>query len=245
MAGKVYLITGVNRGIGHGLFKYYASQPNNTVIGTVRDLKHAQALLDEPRGTDTNLIVTKLDASSKTDPYSAVEDIRSKGVDHIDVVISNAAVAQLFTLEDLPIEVFEEHITINSVAVLLLYKATLPLLRASAFAKFTLISAAGGSIGSFAGTKLPFGAYGASKALSNYLLVKMGAENDWLVTLCIHPGHVQTDMGDFASNAFGIDIAPVTIDQCVKDTTEIIEKSTKEDHSGKFFDRTIDSFCPW
>ncbi|EHA52333.1 hypothetical protein MGG_05791 [Pyricularia oryzae 70-15] len=72
MSGKVYLITGVNRGIGRGLFKFYASQPNNTVIGTVRDLKHAQALLDEPRGTDTNLIITKLDGSSKTDPYSAV-----------------------------------------------------------------------------------------------------------------------------------------------------------------------------
>lgn len=134
------------------------------------------------------MIITKLDGSSKTDPYSAVEDIRSKGVDHIDVVISNAAVAKLFTLEDLPIEVFEEHITVNSVAVLLLYKATLPLLRASASAKFTLISAAGGSIGGFAGNKLPLGAYGGSKALANYLVVKMGAENDWLVTLCIHPG---------------------------------------------------------
>ncbi|KAI6357205.1 hypothetical protein MCOR31_010429 [Pyricularia oryzae] len=245
MSGKVYLITGVNRGIGRGLFKFYASQPNNTVIGTVRDLKHAQALLDEPRGTDTNLIITKLDGSSKTDPYSAVEDIRSKGVEHIDVVISNAAVAQLATLEDLPVEVFEEHIAVNSVAVLLLYKATLPLLRASACAKFALISAAGGSIGTFAGNKLPLGAYGGSKALSNYLLVKMGAENDWLVTLCIHPGHVQTDMGDLASDAFGLEIAPITIDQCTRDTAEIIEKSTKQDHSGKFFDRTIDSIYPW
>lgn len=109
--------------------------------------------------------------------------------------------AQLATLEDLPVEVFEEHIAVNSVAVLLLYKATLPLLRASACSKFALISAAGGSIGTFAGNKLPLGAYGGSKALSNYLLVKMGAENDWLVTLCIHPGYASLvlllDLGPF------------------------------------------------
>ncbi|KAK9420364.1 hypothetical protein SUNI508_14082 [Seiridium unicorne] len=30
--------------------------------------------------------------------------------------------------------------------------------------------------------------YTGSKALANVLVVKMGMENDWLITLCIHPG---------------------------------------------------------
>lgn len=139
--------------------------------------------------------MTKVDSLSKTDPFTAVEDLRSRGVDRIDVVIANAGAAHHYRLSELPVEFFEETVAVNSTAVLLLYQATLPLLRAAAeaspdkAAKFALISSGVGSIAGFANV-VPWnmGAYGASKALANYLVVKMAKETDFLVTLCLNPG---------------------------------------------------------
>ncbi|KAL8383670.1 hypothetical protein RB595_010732 [Gaeumannomyces hyphopodioides] len=250
MTAKVYLITGANRGIGRGLFNHYASQPNVTVVAGVRDPANAKSLklLDQPKGENTRVVLVKLDSSSKADPFAAVKDLHAKGIDHVDVVISNAAVAHFALLGDIAIEEFEEMIRVNSTAVLLLYKAFLPLLQAAAApAKFILVGSAAGSIGTLANTTMPIGGYGATKALSNYLVVKMGAENDWLVAVCINPGHVQTDMGDDAGVAVGLEKgkAPVSLEQCVENTTHIIENCTKQEHSGKFFDQKLDIIHQW
>ncbi|KAI6082973.1 hypothetical protein F4821DRAFT_263436 [Hypoxylon rubiginosum] len=48
-----------------------------------------------------------------------------------------------------------------------------------------------------------------------------------------------------AARAFGLEKAPVTLAECSVKTAHIIDNSTKEDHSGKFFNETIDCFLPW
>lgn len=134
-------------------------------------------------------MIAKIDSSSKTDPYDAIKDIQSKGISHIDVVISSAGIAKLNTIEDIPLEEFEEVLMVNAISVMLLYKATLPLLRnADRPARFAFISAAGGSIIDMPKYPYPNVSYTGSKALANVLVRKMGMENDWLITLCIHPG---------------------------------------------------------
>lgn len=190
MSGKMYLITGANRGIGRGLFDHYVAQPNVTVIAAVRNVEVAQGLLNVPhKGQNAKVIVTKIDAASKTDPYKAIKDIEAKGVDHIDVVISSAGIAKMNTIEDIPLEDFEEVLQINAISVMLLYKATLPLLRKAPHpARFAFISAAGGSLNDMPKYPYPNISYAASKALANVVVVKAGMENDWLITLCIHPG---------------------------------------------------------
>ncbi|KAK7413106.1 hypothetical protein QQX98_007992 [Neonectria punicea] len=233
MAGKTYLITGANRGIGRGMFDHYVAQPNSTLIAAVRDVEGSRGLLDVPRGKNTKVIITKIDSSYKTDPYDAVKDIQAKGIDHIDVVISSAGIAKMNTIEDMPLEEYEEVLMVNAISVMLLYKATLPLLRkASHPARFAFINAAGGSLNDMPKYSYPNASYSSSKALANVLVVKMGMENDWLITLCIHPGLVQTDLGNMGARTFGLEKAP-------------IDGSTKKDHSEKFFNETIGQIHPW
>ncbi|KAK6082376.1 aflatoxin biosynthesis ketoreductase nor-1 [Seiridium cupressi] len=233
MAGKTYLITGANRGIGRGMFEHYVAQPNNTLIAAVRDTAGAQGLLSVPRGTNTRVVLVKIDSASKTDSYDAVRGVQSQGIDHIDVVISSAGIVKLNTIEDLPIEEFEEILRVNAFSVLLLYKATLPLLRKAAHpARFAFISASGGSLNLMPTYPYPNVSYTGSKALANVLVVKMGMENDWLITLCIHPGRrwlsqwvtrvVQTDMGNEAARAFGLERAPRTIEESSNNTAYIL-----------------------
>jgi norsolorinic acid ketoreductase len=162
------------------MFDHYVALPNNTIIAAVRDPGGAQGLLKLPRGENTQVLITKIDSSSRTDPFDAVEDIRSKGVESIDVVISAAGIAVLETIEDISLEEFEESLMINTFSVMLLYKATLPLLRnAPRPARFAFISAAGGSLNDMQKYPYPNVAYAGSKALANVLVVKMGMENDW------------------------------------------------------------------
>jgi norsolorinic acid ketoreductase len=212
MPGKTYLITGANRGsftsdsgyfnwemgirsidhrpgIGRGMFDLYVAQPNNTLIAAVRNPEAAQGLLDVPRGENTNVIIVKIDSASKTNPFDAIRDIQAQGISHIDVVISAAGIAPLNTVEDIPLEEFEHVLQVNAISVMLLYKATLPLLRkALQPARFAFISAAGGSLTKMQKYPYPNVSYAGSKSLANVMVVKMGMENDWLITLCIHPG---------------------------------------------------------
>jgi norsolorinic acid ketoreductase len=89
----------------------------------------------------------------------------------------------------IPLEEFEEVLQINTISVMLLYKAALPLLRnAEKPAKFAFISAAGGSINDMPKYPYPNVSYAGSKAMANVIVRKMEMENDWLVSLCIHPG---------------------------------------------------------
>ncbi|KAK7744647.1 hypothetical protein SLS53_003534 [Cytospora paraplurivora] len=229
------------------MFDHYVSQPNVTVVAAVRNVEGAQGLLSVPyKGENTKVIVTKIDSASKTDPYAAIKDIESQGVHHIDVVISSAGIAKLNTIEDVPLEEFEEVLQINAISVMLLYKATLPLLRkAPQPARFAFISAAGGSLNEMPKYPYPNVSYAGSKALANVIVVKMGMENEWLITLCIHPGLVQTEMGNAGARAFGLDKATLTLEESSKNTAYIIDNATKREHSEKFFNETIDRIHPW
>lgn len=256
MTGKTILITGANRGIGRGLFNHYAAEPNNTVIAAVRNPEACRQELEaqQPRGEGTKLVVVQLDQASKASAVEAVRHLRETvGIERIDVVIANAGVGLAARLEDASLDDIQTIVQVNGVGPLLLYQATLPLLRAAAAAggsgrdapKFALISSGGGSIAEAAPSdKIPLGVYGASKALANYFTVRMGAENDWLVTLCICPGYVFTDMSK-AAEEFDLPWVGKTIEASAVNTSHIIDNATKEEHSGKFFNETIDKFNQW
>ena len=149
----------------------------------------AKSLHDVVRGHNTKILVTKIDSASRTDPYEAIKDLVAQGINHVDVVISCAGIAKMNTIEDVPLEEFEESLFINAISVLLLAKATLPLLRrAAAPARFAFISAAGGSLAKMQRYPYPNISYAGSKALANAIVIKLGVENDFLITLAIHPG---------------------------------------------------------
>ncbi|ORX94721.1 hypothetical protein BCR34DRAFT_608186 [Clohesyomyces aquaticus] len=156
-----------------------------------------------------------------------IKHLRVKGIDHIDVVISSAGIAKLNTVEDVPLE------------------DDTPLLRKGEKPRFAFISAASGSIIDMPKYPYPNVSYTASKALANVVVHTAGMENEWLITLCIHPGLVQTDMGNMGARAFGLEEAPTTLENGRKNTAFLIDNETNEEHSEKFYNETIDQIHPW
>jgi norsolorinic acid ketoreductase len=219
-----YLITGANRGIGNGLVQNYLSRPNTVVIATTRDLSSpsSKALSTLSAGKNSKIIVVKLDSSVDTDAETAINELKAvHGITHIDTVIANAGIANYWgPTSTTPIAAFQNHFNINTMGTLTLFQATNALLDNSSKPKFVYISTVVGSIGDAEKWPLQGVAYGASKAAANYIMRKIHLEHPKLTVFPLHPGWVQTEMGNDGAVANGLEQAPVTLKDSIDGLTE-------------------------
>ncbi|KAH7125107.1 hypothetical protein B0J11DRAFT_527579 [Dendryphion nanum] len=246
MPPTIILITGANRGLGLGLVGRYLALPDHTVIATVRNPLHptSVALLSLPSGTDSTLIVLRLDVSVEQDSFNAVRELGQKhAIDHLDIVIANAGISAIWpTVADLKLDDLKAHVEPNVYGVVSLYQATLPLLKKSTREpKFLPMGSSAGFITNQ--LPIPNAAYGPSKAMLHWLTVRINAEEDWLNAYVLSPGWVQTELGNAGAVFFGLEQAHVTVEDSCNGMVEIIAKSTKKDHGGKMvsYDGSIES----
>ncbi|WYZ44999.1 hypothetical protein EsH8_VIII_000315 [Colletotrichum jinshuiense] len=243
---STYLITGGNRGIGHGFVKRILQKPSTTVIAAVRDPSHptSKALADLPKGPETKLIVVKLDSAIENDAAAAVAQLREQGITSLDVVIANAGIGQNSTsVRNTSVAITKQHFNVNAIGPLTLFQATADLLKASKTGspKFVAISTIMGSIGSqeilanFPETSSP---YGASKAALNWFIRLLSFEEPWLTSWVFHPGLVETDLtsgGTFDLKAFGAISVETSVADMIKTTWSIEPKDltgTFRNHDG-------------
>ncbi|TLS21622.1 uncharacterized protein PpBr36_09608 [Pyricularia pennisetigena] len=256
MAPTTVLITGANRGLGKGLIELYLSKPNHIVVAAVRDPSHStsQALSSIAKADDSKLVLVKYDAGIEQDAYDVVESLqKSHGVDKLDVVVANAAIAKGFVkVKDATRADALEHITVNVLGVLSLFQATRPLLEKAAAAAAAASSSADEKpifaiIGTIAGSlgdqpNMPNAIYGASKSMVHWYGKRLHLEEEWLTSLVIHPGWVQTDMGNFGAQFMGVTEAPVTIDDSVNGMFAILtDKEARDKWGGKLvvYDQSV------
>jgi len=236
MAPTIILISGANRGLGKGLLQLYLAKPNHIVIAANRDLGHttSKALADLPSGPGSRLIVVKTDASVESDPFEAVKKLTTQGIDHLDLVIANAGVSYIWPkVSELKIADLQGHLTPNVFGVVWLYQATLPLLLKSTNPKWVTI----GSSAGWLENQLPISnaAYATSKVAVHWLTKKMNGEEDQLTAFVISPGWCQTDLGNRGARAFGMEQAPITVEESCSQMVHLINGATKESHGGKLW----------
>lgn len=220
-ANTIYLVTGAGRGkskkapltmantrlttnypgLGRGLVETLLLRPNTTVIAATRT--PTPSLTSLPVRPGNRLILVTIDSASPTSALAAAEHIREEhGIARLDVVIANAGVgAAPRPVAEVPVRDVHDCVAVNAVAPLLLFQATWPLLeRAAAPPKFVVISSVAGSLGKVAGYAPLCAAYGMSKAAVNFLVRRMGRENERLVALALHPGYVGCCLSFHMSN---------------------------------------------
>ncbi|MCJ1431852.1 hypothetical protein MMC27_001207 [Xylographa pallens] len=233
-----YLITGANRGIGRGLLEVYLSRPNSIVVAGVRDPSNetSKSLSTIAVGKGSRLIVVKLDNLSETDAKSAVQLLKSEhSIDHLDTVIANSGIANYYgTALETPISELRDHINVNAIGTLILFQATWPLLQVSQNPKFILVSTGIASMGYMEHVPMAVTAYGSSKAAANFIVLKIHYEHPQLTVFPLHPGWVQTDMGNAGALANGLTEAPVSLKDCIEGMTTQIDGASREKSSGKF-----------
>jgi norsolorinic acid ketoreductase len=246
------LITGSKTGIGKGLLSTYASRPATLAIAAIRDGPDsaiASELTSLPVGAGSKVIVAKYNASSRTAAVELVEYLKSAHkVDSLDVVVANAGILKHFgPAKDASAETIAEHLEINTLAPILMYQATRPLLNASKHEpKFFIISSSIGSNALQDHYPLPVIAYGMSKAAINWAASRISREEDRIVVVPVQPGWVQTNMGNAAATYAGMstDDVPVTLEDSVKGLIALFDKADKATYSGKFWEYTGEQ-VPW
>jgi NAD(P)-dependent dehydrogenase (short-subunit alcohol dehydrogenase family) len=122
---KVYLITGVNSGLGKA-FAETALNAGHSVIGTVR---HQQAQAEFERSVPGRAHAVVLDVTD----FGAVEPVIAaamRQVGPVDVLINNAGYGHEGILEESPLDELIKQFNVNVFGAVAVIKAVLPVMRA-------------------------------------------------------------------------------------------------------------------
>ncbi|KAI5480574.1 large subunit ribosomal protein L24e [Pseudohyphozyma bogoriensis] len=215
MSPTVYLVSGANRGVGLGLVTALAARPNTFVYAGARDVAKAGALESLSEKYPGVIKIVELDYA-RPETAKAVGELIEKEHSKVDVVIANAG--------NTPLEEYTAHFQINTLGPVALFQGVHAQLKKSDFPKFILISTAGASIAAM--VPFPIGAY---KVAANFSLAMIHQETPGLTALAIHPGIVQTDMGNPGAVALGLEKAPDTVEDSAAGVLAQIDAAKKGD----------------
>lgn len=236
MSTTIVLITGANRGIGKGLLEVYLQKPNHIIIAANRNPEDetSKALTPLPRAEGTSLVIVKLDSTHPKNASNAIKQLSSLGIDHIDIVIANAGIANFWPkVAEVKVEDIQAHFETNVYGFIRLYQACLPLLKSAKKPLWVTIGSSAGFIENQ--VPIPNAAYSPSKAVQHWYTKAIHLEEPTITAFAIHPGWVQTDLGNRSAYLFGLEQSDTTIDDSISGLIMHIDRATRESHSGKMF----------
>ncbi len=216
------LITGASRGIGLEFVRQYLSQ-GARVFAAARNPDTGELARLAKQHPDQLSLVT-LDITRDQDLPTAVAAVRQH-TQALDVLINNAGITiKGQKLGTYTREAMLEVLHTNSVAPILVGQAFVELLRHGTNPRIINI---GSQVGSFTWNKSGMSTlYAASKTALNMYTRSFANEAAGIVTVSVHPGWVQTDMGGKE--------APLTPPQSVQHLRTLIDRLAPADN-GRFF----------
>lgn len=171
---------------------HYLARPDTTVIASVRDTTSAKAKELEllQKGKSSRIIIVELAADDSYSAEKAATKIRTQHqIEHIDIAVANAGICDHWgPIAEVTEQDVTSHFEVNTLGPLRLFKSMAPILQKARAPKFIYISTLLASIGGIGNMFTLTGPYGMSKAAGNFLVRKIHAEDDHLITLSVDPG---------------------------------------------------------
>ncbi|OIW26876.1 NAD(P)-binding protein [Coniochaeta ligniaria NRRL 30616] len=260
-----YLITGVSRGIGYEFLRQYSSDPNNTVIGLVRDKPATDKKVAEDPDLKgrSNIHILEADVAKYNDLQNAAAHTANITGGSLDYIIANAAFLTQFDAYD-PIgklgeqpeeltKTLSDLFEVNVIANVHLFNLFLPLILKGNAKKVIAISTGLADPDFTSKYDLTTGSlYSASKAALNMIVAKFSAQYkaDGVLFLAISPGLVDVGHYDNATpeqlQGFGGLVAkfleyaphfkgPITPEQSVTAVRKVIAEASVEKGNGGAF----------
>ena len=184
-------VTGANRGIGLGLTLHYL-QAGHSVWAVARQGDQATELQGASRDYGKRLHIVKADITSAGDVQHLAEQV---GETPLDLLVNNAGLLldPSLPFADIPLDVFRQTFETNFFGSIAVTQKLIPALKRSSKPILGMISSQMGSLqentsgGSYA--------YRSSKAALNMISRSLAHDYPWLISVALHPGWVQTQMG--------------------------------------------------
>ena len=226
---SAWFISGANRGIGLELVKVVANDPEKVIFAGARNPSKA-AELQALASSNANIHIVKLESTSVADATAAADKVRQV-TGGLDVVVANAGIAQHWAkATEVHLDALSEHLQVNTVGPIILFQALYPLLLQRKTRKFIAISTLAGSITIATQLPIPATAYGASKAALNYILrsIHKEHESDGFIVIPLHPGVVDTDMGQNVAPMFPPEQKFISPRESAESIFKVVESATPE-----------------
>ncbi|XP_053126707.1 C-factor-like [Hemicordylus capensis] len=236
------LVTGSNRGIGFELVRQLVGKSSRPewIFATCRDPEGPRAQeLKTLAAKHQGVVIIPLNALDPSSIKAAVARVNEKlkGAG-LNLLINNAGILRITTLESETPEDMAEVYQTNVTGAMLVSQAFLPLLRKASQkspqkgmscskAAIVNVSSEGGSIRNMGTNTVPWCiSYCCSKAALNMLTrcQSLGFAEDEILCVALHPGWVQTDMGNAAGPA------PLTVEVSVQETISTLARLTEKDN---------------
>jgi NADP-dependent 3-hydroxy acid dehydrogenase YdfG len=192
--GKVVVITGASSGIGEATAELLAAHGAKVVLGA-RRTEQLEIIANRIWENNGDAAYLSVDVTSRED-VARLSAYAVEKFGRLDVWINNAGISQLYTMEQLDVEGWEQMIDVNLKGTLYGIASALPIfIKQGSGHIINIISTAGISIvpamGVYAGTK------NAVRTISEAL--RQESEGRWRVT-GISPGYVNTEFASKISN---------------------------------------------
>lgn len=186
LEGKVALITGAARGQGAAAARRLVADGARVVLCDVLD-DEGKA---EAEGLGEAASYQRLDVVEEDDWGTAIEALEER-YGRLDVLVNNAGILRLGSIEDLTLEDYLEVVRVNQVGVFLGMRAAIPAMRRAGGGSIVNISSIEGMVGSahlaaYASTKF------AVRGLTKVAALELAG--DGIRVNSVHPGMIRSPM---------------------------------------------------
>jgi len=200
--GKTALVTGASRGIGRAGALALAAAGAQVLVHYGRGAKEADDVIAEIRKTGGRADAIATDLAAADGASKLARQARSIVGDRLDILVANAGVLKVATIEETTVEDFDKLFAINVRTPFFLVQELLPILSKGSSIVFLSSLAARAVVGTepaYAATK------GAIDTLVKHFASILGARG--IRVNAVAPGVVETDMLNFTNTDAGRDIA--------------------------------------
>jgi NAD(P)-dependent dehydrogenase (short-subunit alcohol dehydrogenase family) len=190
---KTVLITGANKGIGHEVARQLATKGFQVFVGA-RNSKAGRKAAEEIAKKCGKATFLEIDVADNDSVTTAAREF-SNIEDHLDVLVNNAGIivdgdSAILEISD---DLFRNTLETNTLGVLRVTRAFVPLLRKSKAPRVINVSSGGGQLTGGADGWAP--AYCISKTALNGVTSQLATALPKFAVNSVCPGWVRTDMG--------------------------------------------------
>lgn len=195
--GRVAIVTGAGRGIGRAIAQVFARAGAEVIVATrtAGPGEETVRMITEAGGKASLITV---DLANRDKAFALVDEV-ARNFGRIDVVVHNAGVFPVVSIEDISEEDLEETLNVNLKAAFWLAKAAVPLLRAAPSPRLLFTSSVTGPRVAMAGLVH----YAASKSGLNGFIrgAAMEFARDRITVNGVEPGLIRTEAMNVIADA--------------------------------------------
>jgi NAD(P)-dependent dehydrogenase (short-subunit alcohol dehydrogenase family) len=202
LTGKTALVTGASRGIGRATALALAAAGAQVLVHYGRGAKEADGVVAEIRKTGGRADAIAADLAAADSASKLARLTRSIVGDRLDILVINAGILKVATIEETTVEDFDKLFAINVRTPFFLVQQLLPIMCKGSSIVFLSSLAARAVVGTepaYAATK------GAVDTLVKHFASMLGARG--IRVNAVAPGVVETDMLNFTKADAGRDVA--------------------------------------